>query len=102
VQGTSKVQAAGTSEVLLGYRMRLAREPRIKQEIAKDRNFAIIEPLRPIMTFRWLNDSRQGPEAAQKLLDSAVNSVLRLLGVPTRSSTYVNWTAEQSGPARGL
>ena len=41
---------------------------------------AIIELHCPIMTFRWLNDSRQGPEAAQKLLDSRVNSAPKAFG----------------------
>jgi hypothetical protein len=46
--------------------------------------FAIIELQCPIMTFRWLYDSRHGPEVAQKLLDSTVNSAAGLLGIPTK------------------
>jgi len=36
------------------------------------------------MTFSLVNDSRQGPEVAQKLLDSTVNSAAGLLGIPTK------------------
>jgi len=77
----ARTKLSGNSEVVdAGYRPANASRENMPSSAGAGWQFAIIELHCPIMTFRWLNDSRQGPEAAQKLLDSRVNSAPKAFG----------------------